>query len=1591
MPLDFDQGLTQIGQSRQSRRQQEARLVENRNDLSRREAELDVLVRAGASEAEIRSAETKLADAQAERRSLLDAVADADASIAGIVGQMVAGVPEMDLFKQMKATVPIALLPVRLETRFFLNDPVDQLCIRIYPDQVHIDNHFLELLPEEHRLGKEYWRIHRQGDGEALRAAWIRLGQQFTPTRAAWIVHVLTPADPDSGSSEPDFPDVAIGDDGTIHVPRARLLPERWVALGFARDAATASYVPLFTKWGATVPDSLSVGLSFDVLAEPVETENAEEDTLPINPEVLWTVDYKAAQRVGMAITVAEDSDLPQGKKLKDGVDLLVVLGVDWTFAPDEGAGKLAEVFIAHQYSDGMAFVPQGTPTNNTGPARSGFTTDPVALASAIDPEAESTPDAEDHAAQRMTEGLGLARQDTLGRVPNAGLHEQAVASTMIDALWEGTLGYYLDELMDPLVSDAFIDRARDHAAGFLQPFGPYAAFRVGKQPYGLLPVLSLDRFEPDRENEVEVEETLANLLRELIGFWRAGLDMVHFMGKNDDPDTDLLALLQQNPLSVAKRFRLAFDTETTTNTKGGAAFARIQSDLRRAFFFELLAKTVEARIAATKLAQMDPQATHYPLFGPWVQAGDLETDDPLKPNYIQKVITDVRGGAEGRIRLHKRTKSRVLLEALLAYSALRELDRAGSKALDEHLFTTKQLPARPSKSTLTTRSLTGIDSAVAAPQADHVLIETPEQQAALAIVGLTRGLPLSEFLSQEVNKPETPVFLRNLKTFIASLEQLVSCPAREIDRCFRAVLDAYSYRLDAWLTSLASRRLQRIRKTCPVGLYVGGYGWVENLRPDIGQQDSLGYIHTPSIAHATAAAIMRSGHLSHRGPQNSRTVVKPGTAESVFSIDLSSKRVRQALTLLDGVAQGQSLAELLGYRFERQLRDHDFKLMKFVRPLRKIAPLRSTVPDASSASAEDIAVRDVVDGVKLLEEWRKAGRKLFSRIKEPAPDSGERDALMEELKRLDEMFDAVSDLLVAEGVYQSVRGNYERAGAALSALDRQSQPPEPQFVRTPRSGLSYQQRVLVLVQDDRLPAPWVDLPGDLRAELEPRLNAWIAKLLGDPNRFELVAQVRDGDVAQDPMTAPLRDFLIDAKLSPLSLVLMSAAADPQGPSELELVLARFFARKVDDPAESMTLELMEEPQSAGQDLMGFGAFQALLQMIHRVVARPRSAGTGDLIPAGSDEDPVEVEQNLANQVEDLKNRLDIVHNALKSTIGDLQSAIRDSQPEPLRDALLKAFHLALPDAYPKIKKFDAEEARVLAEQAAPALDALQRKQTELAAKEQRFKDWLAKREEASKLSEAEKLHLMSDHLVQQIGTLIGESVPVLPTFSLSNAQELAASRRDRNALIDDELAPIAWLQQVAMVRPLIQELVSALTASEMLGTPIDPDEFQIMQLPHRPGQTWTALTLPGPDGGPNLALLTIGQFDPGKPLAGIVCDGWTEVIPARDEMTGLSFHYDAPASRAPQSIVLVVPPSLEQENWDFESVRDSVLATFELAKLRAVGPKELPELGSQALPMLYIPQDRTKQRPSIDLRGIAERWEAAAGEILGKMNSHAP
>ncbi|MFY9579200.1 MAG: hypothetical protein WAQ33_07725, partial [Gaiellaceae bacterium] len=94
------------------------------------------------------------------------------------------------------ATVPVALLPVGLETRF----DGDTLLIRVLPDEVHVEDHEPELSESEVEAGRAFWlQVWRGGTAEpaatdAEREAWIRLVNAIgSSQRASWVADRTAP------------------------------------------------------------------------------------------------------------------------------------------------------------------------------------------------------------------------------------------------------------------------------------------------------------------------------------------------------------------------------------------------------------------------------------------------------------------------------------------------------------------------------------------------------------------------------------------------------------------------------------------------------------------------------------------------------------------------------------------------------------------------------------------------------------------------------------------------------------------------------------------------------------------------------------------------------------------------------------------------------------------------------------------------------------------------------------------------------------------------------------------------------------------------------------------------------------------------------------------------------------------------------------------------------------------------------------------------------------------------------------------------------------------------------------------------------
>ena len=289
------------------------------------------------------------------------------------------------------------------------------------------------------------------------------------------------------------------------------------------------------------------------------------------------------------------------------------------------------------------------------------------------------------------------------------------------------------------------------------------------------------------------------------------------------------------------------------------------------------------------------------------------------------------------------------------------------------------------------------------------------------------------------------------------------------LSRHLTGTLDLAGHRIDAWITAVATGRLAALRSATAVGLRMGAFGWVEGLVPRSAGPTSEGWIAAPSTTHATTAAVLRNGFRARR---------LAGEPAGTLAVDLSSRRVRHALRLLDEVRAGRTLAAVLGEQLERGL--HDARLDPMIERFRSFAP-RSGGGGGT-------------DGLAVAQQWTDH-RDLAGF------DFGTaRTAAAVVLDGVVESLDGVADLTLAEGVHQIVTGNPIRAGALFDALGRGEQPPpEITVATTTRRSVHHTIRLTVAVPDDavRGPGDWPAAAGSVRAAAEPRADAWAGAFLG--------------------------------------------------------------------------------------------------------------------------------------------------------------------------------------------------------------------------------------------------------------------------------------------------------------------------------------------------------------------------------------------------------------------------------------------------------------------------------------------------------------
>ncbi len=244
--------------------------------------------------------------------------------------------------------------------------------------------------------------------------------------------------------------------------------------------------------------------------------------------------------------------------------------------------------------------------------------------------------------------------------------------------------------------------------------------------------------------------------------------------------------------------------------------------------------------------------------------------------------------------------------------------------------------------------------------------------------------------------------------------------------------------------------------------------------------------------------------------------------------------------------------------------------------------------------------------------------------------------------------------------------------------------------------------------------------------------------------------------------------------------------------------------------------------------------------------------------------------------------------------------------------------------------------------------------------------------------------------LIEAGKTVLSEVFNILPLFAYNNEADIQQSNTDRTQLLQhatDQLKMTfvadEWMQNAAHVRPKLARWDYIRTLQELFNgtTSLDLDP---VQLPYRAKDSWLAVAFPDKDpidptqpfniAHDTLSVCIQGKaaFIPGSKQAGLLIDDWTEEIPAKQEVTGISFNYNQPNAAPPQALLLAVTPR-ETGAWDWDKLVGILNDTLKRAKLRAVEPQLLdkvnkPELGV-LLPALLASFNEYDLDVSLDYR----------------------
>jgi hypothetical protein len=1503
---------------------------------------------------------------------------------------------------QLDPEYPILFFPIRIETKFANRGiGLKSLKIRFFPDQIGVDSFDPRLTQQEIADAKNYWdeinkitndnTIDQETKSENTAYAWQNLENKYNCSRAAYIAKAVINFNPESNPYT-NFPGFR-----QIHEIQTRsaeeqveavckILPSRFFVYGkFKNDLGDLEGIQV-----CCTPATINVDLS------PFSGRVSES--------LKWMIDFQTAKDNGMAVEIPLSE-----RQYQSGFEHIIVFGIKDNLPPKNGRLEVENLFNSHHYTDGFSFLRQGTPTNLAKDQPTEYTSSSI-VHTRVCHSIEFPPPLPKPIVGSIVDTVpdGRVFERVLGiegvsyGVKNAENMDQTDAAYISLALWPALLGYYLQSFVN--YNEPLKAIVRRHFIRYVRGQGSIPPFRIGKVPYGILPITLVSEWADRNIVESNVNYIIRTLFTSLRTRW---LDefVVNYIPTvanpkpGTPPEDTLINILSQEAVSHTYHVRGIRSLDYILS-----AYGRIDDDRSAVLERSKMLNNYHLRKTFKNNSTNIPEDVIREIYRlvPGRGLRDMtvlrkEEDKPLEEEAMLppvQLFSEFNGNPNHQFRNYIKIMSE-------------EPDSFIRPIHGQFIFARGQ--------TITEDGYNIYNAEVPNKYVNY-------DSLLFKLLRYSAG-----FIGNNDNKIINPdpqaeqEFIDSLK-YLSAIDPDKDAP--RLQYLMFTALDLVSYRLDAWLTSFANQRLECIRQRNRTGLYIGAYGWVEDLMPkEITQggnnnnnnnnnSNSIqgGYIHAPSLSHAKAAAVLRSGYLNHLtfDDQNNNILKK-----DLLKVNLNSERTKDALELIDGIGRGAiTLGELLGYRFERRL--HDARLDHLIDEFRKHFPLikdnvaTTNTSTSSSNIAEEITrPRVLADGLIIYQNWKRLVETLDSTsieafiendavwkglatdIAKYGPISNIITQIKPHLDFLLEVMDGLSDLCIAESMYQAVNANYERSAAMLDSLGGNGQIPIPEIANIPRSGVQQTQSIILVFEakqlQDNEPLTTPRIIG------EPNLNRILESYYGDV-KFFIDVKSEDGATTSEHLLG-LSDIgigAIDLLYAPRIPVEEDKPDKERGyyiypdlERRLEYYAKERWKNNFARIRYKRTAPIEDDPD---QDIKSLSDIKFLLEPLRIMIAQGRRAQYFDFATPLQKENAevVKKEGLLTEAINDILKRFyDLLvlfvdtSEELRQLRGTQSSSLDPQVTTKKKDALLRASLFGIPLAIPLGKDGNILSADTeLDEKITTTLNDLSLRGTKLDKYINRLPEWRRITDESSLLRKMyddfkaeEKVNLdnLIDKMERELEIIIGyvriilgdESFQVLPPFT--NPSEFLGNFKTSRDLNNKARK---WLQKTGYVKPKVKLFDDAISFNDILESGYFAfyyDEMLFQQsaqslMEQQQKETYLSLVIAissrsaedFPDQVSHYSDSSISQMR----LAGLVIDEWPEKIPLSMHDTAVAFHYDAPSTEAPQSLLLAVSPNDDGFIWNEDTIRDVILEALDLVKIRAVDYRSLKELRN------YLPTD---------------------------------